>query len=103
MGDEDVVKRVKKVLDSREVEKEVREVYELVKKLIERINKVKDVDDREGLFFSTIDYLSKKIDIDLVVVVSILEIVKHGLIREYLDFGDLLKARLLRGERVEAE
>ena len=96
MWDEELVEKARELLSSEEM-KEVEEVYKLVKMLADRINEVEEEDRREAVLYSTIIYLSEKVEIDTYKTIAILEVVKHILIKEFMEFKDWLRERLLGG------
>ena len=96
MWNEDLVEEAMKILGNKEEMKDVVEVYGLVKRLTDRINEVEDEEKREALLYSTFNYLSENTDVDHFKVISILEVVKHRLVKEYYRFSDWFKERLFR-------
>jgi len=94
MWDEEIVERAREYLSSEGL-KDAEKVYKLVKKLTERINEIEDEEKRDALLYSTLVYLSENVDVSPYRTIATLEIVKHSLIRKFMEFRDWLRERLM--------
>jgi len=94
MWDEEILEKAREYLSSEEL-KDAEEVYKLARMLAERINEIEDEERRDALLYSTLVYLSENVDVSPYRTIATLEIVKHSLIRKFMEFRDWLRERLM--------
>ena len=93
----DIIKRALVEIGKEEYYDDVKEVYELTKKLYDKINEIDDRDVREAAFFASLSNQVHFVKIPKADIVSLLETLKFHVLMECLlkDEGML---RLLMGE-----
>ena len=97
MSDMDIIKRALVEIGKEEYYDDVVEVYELTKKLYDKINEIDDRDVREAAFFASLSNQAHFVRIPKADLVSLLETLKFHVLMECLlkDEGML---RLLMGD-----
>ena len=95
MREDDIVKRARKILGSEEEMKICRELYELTKKLKDRINEIEDINIRSSIFYAVIAHLSEFVKVNFDTVIATLETVKFDLLRGFAHHEDQLRKKLL--------
>jgi len=97
MSNNDIIKKALAIIGKEEYYDDVVEIYELTKRLYDKINEIDDHGVREAVFFASLSNQAHFVRIPKAVLVSLLETLKFHVLMECL-FKDEGMLRLLMGD-----